>query len=176
MAGEPLKTLKELADHFNRPPHRIIHLCETGVVRPTVDAQGRGSVRRFSREDAFRVLLALELQEAGVQVPLIKPLMKALDHLMELPEIKKFRDIWGRYDLVEAILYFGSSDQPVRAVLTPPDRVALVTPKLTVINRPGVRVDLHIDDSHLFGRGVSIVASLTKTATYLRNTLFADPG
>src|SRR5262245_48255467 len=69
MDDRPLKTLKEVAAHFHRPAHRIIHLCEAGVVRPTVDAAGRGSVRRFSRDDAFRLLLALELQEAGVQAP-----------------------------------------------------------------------------------------------------------
>ena len=86
--GFEAATMKEIADHIRRPAHRIIHLCESSVIRPTVDANGRGSVRRFSRDDTFRILLALELQEAGVEVPLIKPLMDGLDRLMEIAEIK----------------------------------------------------------------------------------------
>jgi hypothetical protein len=174
MDDRPLKTLKEVADHFNRPAHRIIHLCEAGVVRPAVGAAGRGSVRRFCRDDAFRVLLALELQEAGVQAPLIQPLMGALDHLMELPEVKKLRDSLVPHDLVAVVRYIGSQDSPVRAYLTPPDRVALVTPRLLVPSRPDVRVDLHLADGHLLDRGVCIVASLTRIAEYLHHTLFAD--
>jgi hypothetical protein len=169
-----LKTLKEVAGHFNRPAHRIIHLCEAGVVRPAVGASGRGSARRFSRDDAFRLLLALELQEAGVQAPLIKPLMAALDRLLELPEVHALRDLLGRHDLVEVVRQVGSVEAPVRAYLTPPDRVALVTPRLLVPARPDVRVDLHLSDRHLLDRGVCIVASLTRLADYLANTLFAD--
>src|SRR5262245_30315697 len=120
MDDRPLKTLKEVTAHFNRPAHRIIHLCEAGVVRPIVDAAGRGSVRRFSREDAFRLLLALELQEAGVQAPLIRPLMGALDSLMQLPEVEKLRGYLGPADVVAVIRQVGSQDNPVRAYLTPP--------------------------------------------------------
>ena len=174
MDDRPLKTLKEVAAHFNRPAHRIIHLCEAGVVRPTVDAAGRGSVRRFSRDDAFRLLLALELQEAGVQAPLIRPLMGALDALMQLPEVEKLCGYLGPHDVVAVIRQVGSPDNPVRAYLTPPDRVALVTPRLLVPSRPDVRVDLHLTDGHLLDRGVCIVASLTRIADYLHNTLFAD--
>lgn len=175
MDGTALKTLKEVADHFHRPAHRIIHLCETGVIHPAVDAQGRGSVRRFSRDDTFRILVALELQEAGVQVPLIKPLMNALDRLMEVREIKNLRKTLVPYDLVEVIRrHLGSDAQPVIAFLTPPDRVALVTPLFSVPNRPDVRVDLHMSDRHLLGRGVSIVVSLTGDAQYLANTLWQN--
>src|SRR5262245_31515196 len=143
MDDAELKTMKEVADHFNRPAHRIIHLCETGVVRPTVDAAGRGSVRRFSRDDTFFILLALKLQEAGVEVPLIKPLMKSLHNLMRVREVKKFAERLGQDDLVEVIRRLGSGE-PVLAFLTPPDRVALVTPRFSVPNRPGIGVDLHM--------------------------------
>jgi DNA-binding transcriptional MerR regulator len=172
MSDQPLKTMKEIADHFHRPAHRIIHLCETGVVKPTIDAQGRGTVRRFCRDDTFRILLALELQEAGVQVPLIKPLMEKLDRFMEIREIKKFRDKVSPYDLVEIIKHLGSRDKPVRAVLTPPNRVALVTPRFSVPSRPDVRVEICTSDDHLLQRGVCIVVSLTGLAEYLANTLW----
>jgi DNA-binding transcriptional MerR regulator len=172
MEDEPLKTLKEVADHFARPAHRIIHLCETGLVRPTVDAAGRGSVRRFSRDDTFRIFLALYLQEAGVDIPRIKPLMEALDRLMELPEVKRRGETLARFDLVEVILAIGAEQQPVLAVLTPPSRVALVTPKLSVEPRPDLGVELHMTDSHLFYGGVSIVLNLTLFARYPADTLW----
>jgi DNA-binding transcriptional MerR regulator len=173
MDQPPLKTLKQVAGHFHRPPHRIIHLCETGVICPTVDAQGRGSMRRFSRDDTFRILVALELQEAGVQVPLIKPLMGAFDRLLEIRAVKKLKKDWLPFDLVEIIRrHLGSPDQPVIAFLTPPDRVALVTPRFSVPTGPDVRVDLHMSDRHLLTRGVSIVINLTHDADYIANTLW----
>jgi DNA-binding transcriptional MerR regulator len=164
---EPLHTMKEVAARLARPAHRIIHLCEQGVVRPRVDAQGRGSVRQFSREDVFRILLALWLQEAGVGIPVIKPLMEALDRFMEIKEVKEVRKMLGRYDLVEVIRHVGSDDKPVLAYLTPPARVALVAPRLSVPSRPDVRVDLNMSDRHLVWRGVSIVANLTMIAAGL---------
>jgi DNA-binding transcriptional MerR regulator len=174
MVPQKLKTLKQIADQFHRPAHRIIHLCETGVIRPTVDAQGRGTMRRFSRDDTFRILVALQLQEAGVQVPLIKPLMEAFDRLLEIPDIEKKRKPgWGPFDLVHVIRsHLGSDSQPAIAFLTPPDRVALVTPRFIVPKGPDVRVDLHMSDHLLSTRGVSIVVNLTQNADYVANTLW----
>lgn len=172
MEEAELKTMKEVADHFHRPAHRIIHLCETGVVKPAVNATGRGSVRRFNRDNTFHILLALKLQEAGVEVPLIKPLMKALANLMRIPEVKNFAKKLGQDDLVEVLRRLGAADRPVLTFLTPPDRVALVTPEFSVPNRPDVRVDLHMSDRDLLRRGVSIVANLTDIADYIANTLW----
>jgi len=173
MEARELKTLKQIAEHFNRPAHRIIHLCESGVILPTVDAKGRGTMRRFSRDDTFRILVALELQEAGVQVPLIKPLMQAFDRLLEIRAIKKLKADRQPSDLVEVIRHhLGAADQPVIAFLTPPDRVALVTPRFSVPSGPDVRVDLHMSDRHLLTRGVSIVINLTHDADYIANTLW----
>src|ERR1700692_2754516 len=100
MSAEQLKTLKEVADQLDQPPQRIIHVCETGIVRPAVAAGGRGSVRRFSREDIFRLRLALELQDMGVQVPLIKPLMKALDQFMAMYEAQTLQAKLPDFNLV----------------------------------------------------------------------------
>ncbi len=158
-------TLKEVAQICIRPAHRIIHLCETGVVRPAVDAPGQGSVRRFSRDDIFYLRLAMDLQDAGVEVPLIKPLMEALHNLMRISEIKKLKEKYGLQDLVGVINHIGSIDDPVLAFLTPPGRVALVTPKFSIPCRPGLRVELLREtDSCFWHRGVSIVANLTDLA------------
>ena len=45
-----------------------------------------------------------------------------------LKEVKELAKMFGRYDLVEVIRHVGSEDRPVLAYITPPDRVALVTP------------------------------------------------
>ena len=83
-----------------------------GVVRPRVDTRGRGSVRQFGREEVFRILVALWLQEAGVQIPVIKPLMTNLDRFMEVKEVQELAKRSVRhFDLVEAIRRIGSDDR-----------------------------------------------------------------
>src|SRR5579872_5431109 len=104
MANE-LKTMKEVAELLDRPAHRIIHVCESGVVKPSVEAEGRGTVRRFSRDEIFRVRVALSLQDVGVSLPDVKPLMKALDWFYEMHAHAERVHI----DLVEAIQGLGSS-------------------------------------------------------------------
>src|SRR5438128_59725 len=120
MAEERLKTMKEVADRLQSPAHRIIHVCETGVVRPTVDADGRGSVRRFSREDVFRISLALKLQDGGVALPLIKPLMQALDWFKDQYKLQTVSVQLLDLDLVSVIDALGSTRKPIRAYLWPP--------------------------------------------------------
>jgi hypothetical protein len=174
MNNGPLKTLKEVTAHLRRPAHRVIHVCEAGLVRPAVAAAGRGSVRRFSREDVFRLVLALELQEAGVRAPRIRPLMQALDRLLELRAARPSPEFLGALgDLLDVLGRLGSGKFPVRAYLTPPDRVALVAPRLPAAPRPGLGVDLHRSDGHLLDAGVCLVVNLTRLADHLRHSLFA---
>jgi hypothetical protein len=171
--GEPLqKTLKEVAAFLKRPPHRIIHLCEVGLVRPTVDAAGRGSERRFGREDVFRILLALKLQEAGVQAPRICPLMCALDHLTKLCGTN--HPGWGSppYDIVELILRAGSKDKPVQAFLTPPDHVFLITPRLPAPHPPNPCLNLLTDDKEVPDNDVWVVVRMTGLAEHLSKNFF----
>ncbi len=75
---ERLRTLKEVAEIVRQEPHRVIHLCECRVVVPKIGADGRGSVRRFSRDDIFRIRLGLTLQDSGLSVSQIKPVMVQL--------------------------------------------------------------------------------------------------
>lgn len=166
MNGVRLKTMKEVADLLDRPSHRIIHVCESGVVQPTVDAQGRGSVRRFSRDDIFRVRLALELQDASVPLPLIKPLMRALNQFMEMDEVQAQQPNLRPFDLVSVITLYSTPENPIRAFLEPPKHVALLVPNLCLQYDHGNRPRIFSEVRHLDWPAVTIVANLSLMAEF----------
>ena len=57
-------TLSEIARFLQQPQHRLIYLCEKGVITPDfADAQGRGSSRRFSARNILEISIALTLSE-----------------------------------------------------------------------------------------------------------------
>lgn len=57
-------TLTEASRRLGEPQHRLIHLCEKGVVQPDHrDAEGRGSSRRFSARNVLEFSIALRLRE-----------------------------------------------------------------------------------------------------------------
>ena len=57
-------TLTEISRVLNEPQHRLIYLCEKGVIIPDgSDAKGRGSSRRFSPRNLFEFSVALTLAE-----------------------------------------------------------------------------------------------------------------
>ena len=69
MPAEGVWTLSEVARLFGQPQHRLIHLCEKGVVRADFEeARGRGSSRRFSRRNLLQFAVALKLRELMVPV------------------------------------------------------------------------------------------------------------
>ncbi len=166
MYKEKLRTLKEVAEIVHRPPHRIIHLCEQRVVVPAVDAKGRGTVRRFTRDDLFRVRLGLDMQDAGVVVPMIKPVMIHLNRIRNSRIIAAFLKPLEKFDTVDIIGRLGTRDDPVLVLVTPPPpgRIAFVTPRF---NKPlDCQVELK-ELKELLGRGVSFVANLTAASTDL---------
>ncbi len=56
-------TLTEAARLLGEPQHRLIYLCEKGVVQPDLaDAKGRGSSRRFSARNLLEFAVALRLR------------------------------------------------------------------------------------------------------------------
>jgi DNA-binding transcriptional MerR regulator len=56
-------TLSEAARLLGQPQHRLIYLCEKGVVHPDLeDAHGRGSSRRFSARNLLEFAVALRLR------------------------------------------------------------------------------------------------------------------
>src|SRR5262245_8937765 len=63
--GSPELTLPEIARLLGEKEHRLIYLCEKGVVVPDIeDARGRGSSRLFSKRNILEFAVALKLREA----------------------------------------------------------------------------------------------------------------
>jgi hypothetical protein len=72
-------TLQEIEKKLKVEQHRLIHLCEKGVVVPDLeDAQGRGTMRRFSERNLFEFAVALEMRRFSLPVAYIVPVMKVL--------------------------------------------------------------------------------------------------
>jgi len=90
-----LRTTTQVADLLGVPPHRVIHLVESGVVRPHENPKGRGQVRRYNRDDVLLVALALELQRWGVTVRLLQPLSLYLRRFFETVQQGGGRDFVG---------------------------------------------------------------------------------
>lgn len=165
MQEAPLKTLKEVAAQLDQPAHRIIHLCESGVVKPEVGAEGRGSVRRFNIDDIFCLRLALQLQDAGIQVPLIKPLVRALHHLKESPylpnAVSRVEDCLDIRSVVKAL---GTFPKPMRAYLSQGNPVVLIAPGVKKVPALPPSTKLYRDDSHIDWGPVTIAVNLTLIA------------
>jgi len=65
-------TLTEAARSLGEPQHRLIYLCEKGVVQPDLeDAKGRGSSRRFSARNLLEFAVALRLRELELPASVI---------------------------------------------------------------------------------------------------------
>jgi hypothetical protein len=61
-------TLSEAARLLGEPQHRLIYLCEKGVIQPDLqDAEGRGSSRRFSARNLLEFGVALRLR--ALEIP-----------------------------------------------------------------------------------------------------------
>jgi DNA-binding transcriptional MerR regulator len=162
MSERPLRTMKEVAELLNRPAHRIIHVCETKLVLPAVDADGRGTVRRFSRDDVFRIRLALALQDIGVDLPEITPLMVALDQFLDIAETlndTKWR--LADFDLVSAIDHVKSTYKAMRAYLVLNERPRIFIPGFRVGFHHGHPLQLLAKDSAFDWPAVTIVVDLT---------------
>jgi DNA-binding transcriptional MerR regulator len=142
MKAHDLRTLKHVAEVIDRPPHRLIHLCEQGIVAPEVDAEGRGTMRRFNRENIYRLLLGLYMQEIGLTVPIIRELMETLDQLMKDKEIIALKKEIEDYDLPAVIKYLGEPEFGVVAFLSLGDRVDLLIPKLKTPPREHPSINL----------------------------------
>ena len=72
-------TLSEAARLLDEPQHRLIYLCEKGVVSPDLaDASGRGSSRKFSDRNLLEFAVALKLRELLVPAVLIGAVLYVL--------------------------------------------------------------------------------------------------
>lgn len=70
-------TLSEIEEKLKVEQHRLIHLCEKGVITPDYeDAAGRGTMRRFSERNLFEFAVALELRRFLLPVAYISPIIQ----------------------------------------------------------------------------------------------------
>lgn len=73
-------TLSEIEGRLKVEQHRLIHLCEKGVITPDYeDASGRGTVRRFSERNLFEFAVALELRRFFLPIAYIAPIIRVLE-------------------------------------------------------------------------------------------------
>lgn len=72
-------TLTEAARLLGEPQHRLIYLCEKGVVAPDLqDAEGRGSSRRFSNRNLLEFSVALRLRDLELPAAMIATVVHVL--------------------------------------------------------------------------------------------------
>jgi DNA-binding transcriptional MerR regulator len=90
MAGDQSFTLSEIARRLEVPQHRLIHLCEKGVVVPDVHgAAGRGSSRVFSSRNFLELAVALRLREMMLPVTAVG----AVVHILRAFEAQLQQDL-----------------------------------------------------------------------------------
>jgi len=72
-------TLTEAARILGEPQHRLIYLCEKGVVQPEIqDAEGRGSSRRFSSRNLLEFAVALRLRDMEISASFVGAVIHVL--------------------------------------------------------------------------------------------------
>ena len=79
MRREGVYTLSQVARLLGEPQHRLIYLCEKGVVQPDIqDAEGRGSSRRFSGRNLLEFAVALRLRELEIPASFVGAVIHVL--------------------------------------------------------------------------------------------------
>jgi DNA-binding transcriptional MerR regulator len=80
-------TLTEAARLLGEPQHRLIYLCEKGVVQPDLeDAKGRGSSRRFSAHNLLEFAIAVRLRMLEIpalSIGAITYTLRAFEHKVQ---------------------------------------------------------------------------------------------
>jgi hypothetical protein len=92
-------TLSEAARFLAEPQHRLIYLCEKGVVVPDFgNARGRGSSRRFSARNLLEFSVVLKLRKLTLPVDTVA----AIIHVLRAFETKVADEIKG-FDLIHSL-------------------------------------------------------------------------
>ena len=74
--------LAEISRLLAEPQHRLIYLCEHGIIAPDHgDASGRGSSRRFSSRNILEFAVALEMRSLSVSTAVIAAVLSVLRSL-----------------------------------------------------------------------------------------------
>lgn len=99
MSDREESTLSEAARLLGEPQHRLIYLCEKGVVVPDVaNAKGRGSSRRFSARNLLEFAVALKLREMTLPVDTVA----AIIHVLRVFEAKVASEIRA-FDMIRSL-------------------------------------------------------------------------
>ncbi len=99
MTEERSFTLSEVARLLDVPQHRLIHLCEKGVVVPDVHgATGRGSSRVFSSRNFLELAVALRLRDMMLPVAAVGAIVRVLRALED-----RLHDELPGFALVESL-------------------------------------------------------------------------
>lgn len=200
MKDQRLVTLKIASRILRAPPYRIIHLCESDVVRPAVEARGRGTFRKFSADDLFMAAVALRLQDSGLTVKQIVHVREAFDWLARgyvLKEEVREGGLIGAILSLTPRLTADSKTRSPRAAKEPP-RPVLLHVALSNIHagllegrqqsQPGRRhvaiecpqppalpdrpkISFHTDDRSLAWMPTRLVVNLTKLCMELRGAM-----
>jgi DNA-binding transcriptional MerR regulator len=97
-------TLSEISRRLDVPQHRLIHLCEKGVVAPDIQgAAGRGSSRVFSSRNFLELAVALRLRDMMLPVAAVGGIIHVLRALedrlsVDIPDFslsESLRDKWS---------------------------------------------------------------------------------
>src|SRR3972149_10533488 len=92
-------TLSESARLLGEPQHRLIYLCEKGVIIPEFgNAKGRGSSRRFSARNLLEFAVVLKLRDLTLPVDTVA----AIIHVLRAFETKVADEIKG-FDLIHSL-------------------------------------------------------------------------
>lgn len=106
MAEQRSFSLSDVARRLETPQHRLIHLCEKGVVVPDVhDAAGRGSSRVFSSRNFLELAVALRLRDMMLPVTAVG----AIVHVLRAFEQRVRRDL-PHFSLAESLRDVRSPD------------------------------------------------------------------
>jgi hypothetical protein len=83
-------SLTEAARILRSAQHRLIHLCEKGVVVPDREARGRGTSRKFSKRNLLDFAVALEMRRLELPVSFTRAVLQVLRWFES--EAKSIRD------------------------------------------------------------------------------------
>ena len=99
-------TVPEIAKLLQEPQHRLIYLCEKGVVVPDLgEARGRGSSRRFSKRNLLEFQLALRLRRLALPVGVVQAITHTLRRFADT-----IRSADPTFDIVDSLRRPGAVD------------------------------------------------------------------
>lgn len=164
----PTFTLTQIAAALAIPQHRLIHLCEKGVVEPDLgEATGRGSSRRFSATNVLEFGVALEFRKLELPITAVQHVVAALRSFFRVlgrtgtrvPEDLLGADSSVAVEIMDGqhLLFVQGSGRRATRVMTGPDLYpsAEGDPRRTVLRKSsgeelrhlveGARSHVHVD-------------------------------